>query len=146
MAKSQKELDKDVMYAKLMPSRPLTEEEAPPPPLREETGGERIALLRARLFGEPGGYPETGDGAVMLKNLMEDLILERLDDAFAKFKCCQCDHCRKDVVAIALNKLPCRYAVGSPDQLREQAKEIPTKDISVALVQAILRVRANPRH
>ncbi len=148
MAKSKKELDKDVMYAKLMPSGPPASTESGEQssllPFASESEEQKVELLHAQLFGNPNAFQDAN--TPQLVNLMEDLIVERLDEAFTKFKCCRCDRCRKDVVAVALNKLQCHYAVGTPEQLKEKAAQIPAKDISVALVQAILQVRSNPRH
>lgn len=159
MAKTKKEIDKDVMYAKLMPSsaryddfdrideEPAVPEEPDTPPSVQEDSG--LAQLRNKLFGtQPtqAMFSCGGEHSVRLINLMENLIVERLDDAFSKFNCCRCDRCRMDVVAIALNKLPTKYAVGDPTTLNRLESKISTKAISSALVQAILVVRANPRH
>lgn len=144
-AKTKNELDKDLMYSKLMPSLPQLEEAEPtqPEPEPDESG---LSTLRAKLFGDQDASGSPDDRQILLANIMEDAVMSRLDDAFAKFNCCRCDRCRKDVVALALNRLPASYQVGSPSQLEKARKSLSGKDISAALVQAILKVRANPRH
>ena len=143
-AKTKNELDKDLMYSKLMPSIPRIEQDAEPiqPEPEPDEGG--LSMLRTKLFGDQDGSPD--ERQILLVNIMEDAVMSRLDDAFAKFNCCRCDRCRKDVVALALNRLPASYQVGSPSQLEKARGALSGKDVSAALVQAILKVRANPRH
>ena len=56
------------------------------------------------------------------------------------------DRCRKDVVALALNRLSPQYQVCTPAQLAQARRELSGREISAALVQAILKVRSSPRH
>ncbi len=79
-------------------------------------------------------------------NIMELLVSDRLDSAFSKFHCCQCDKCRKDAVAAALNLLQPEYVVAEADEIDALRREHSTKEVSAALVKAILQVRAHPRH
>ena len=45
-----------------------------------------------------------------LKNYMEDLVLEKLDDVMAQYPfCCTCDQCKRDIATLALNHLQPRY-------------------------------------
>ena len=37
---------------------------------------------------------------LMLVNLNERLVADRLDEVFEKFRCCRCDRCRQDVAAL----------------------------------------------
>ena len=147
--KTRKELDKDLMYSKLMPSIPRTEEPeqseaaymSPPEP---DSGS--LSLLRSKLFGDQERPDPMDDRQTVLVNIVEDAVVERLDDAFSKFNCCRCDRCRKDEVALALNRLSPQYQVGTPAQLAQARRELSGREISAALVQAILKVRSSPRH
>lgn len=79
-------------------------------------------------------------------NVTEQLVSDKLEMAFAKFNCCKCDRCKKDVVAIALNKLKPRYIVlGAEDPIPEPDRQT-TADVTTALIQAIITVKNNPRH
>lgn len=150
--KSKNEIDKETMYKKIMPTslRPMTDR-----PLQVPIEGERPEL--APIAPDSGAAGKSivlnADGininkerATILINLMERLVVDRLDGAFTKFKCCRCDKCKKDVAALALNKLPPKYAVVEPEKATELADALEGHEVSTAIVQAIIRVRANPRH
>lgn len=82
----------------------------------------------------------------MIVNIMELLVDERLDEAIYKFHCCRCDKCRKDIVAITLNRLHPRYVVF--DEL--ESPLVPDRktvtEVAGALIKAVLAVKARPRH
>ena len=81
----------------------------------------------------------------VLVNVAELAVKERIEEAMDKFKCCQCDHCVKDVLALAVNNLPPKYIVRNE---LDQALEIRRYDADVisALVNAVIKVKQNPRH
>lgn len=159
------EFDKDYIYNLIMPSAPAadtTDLAAPavpadtPAPLpdistappAEEDEDNPITDLRNRLFSRKssGVAIPAVKREYAVVNMMELLVSERLDSAFSKFNCCQCDKCRKDAVAAALNLLPPEYVVAEIDEIDALLHEHSTKEVSAALVKAILQVRAHPRH
>lgn len=154
MAASKKGFDKEYIFNLIMPTagqEPEEEEElapapapqAPPPPEEPDS----LALLRAKVnqpFASAVQLPATKN--LVLVNLMEQLVADRLDSVFEKFNCCRCDKCRQDVAAMALNSLPAYYVVAEPDKLPELLNEAPTKDIAGAMVKAILHVKSHPQH
>lgn len=81
-----------------------------------------------------------------LVNLMEAFVEKRLDAALKKFKCCTCDRCRKDVLAIALNKLPPLYVIEADPDIRDLHERERAAQVATALVQAILAIKAHPSH
>ncbi|XYW68664.1 late competence development ComFB family protein [Oscillospiraceae bacterium LTW-04] len=81
-----------------------------------------------------------------LVNLMEAFVEKRLDAALKKFKCCTCERCRKDVLAITLNKLPPLYVIEDDPDIRDLHERERAAQVATALVQAILAVKANPTH
>lgn len=44
-----------------------------------------------------------------LVNLMEETVLEKIDQLWKGTEYCQCEKCRMDIAAYALNRLPPRY-------------------------------------
>ena len=85
---------------------------------------------------------------MILVNLMEDLVLSRLDATLMRFNCCKCNKCKKDIAAIALNKLTPKYAVisrGNEVKKTETENQYGT-EVTGALVQAIMLVKKEPRH
>lgn len=154
MPKSRKEINKDIMYGKIMPSS-LQKRGAPAPacaPLEaDET--ESIELLAqetatptpAELFDQNGvKLPQQASALVV--NLSEYLVSDKLEAAFAKFRCCQCDKCKKDVAAMALNLLKPHYVVARQEELDGLLMKYNGPEVSSAIIKAILQVRNHPRH
>lgn len=84
-----------------------------------------------------------------VQNVMETLVEEQLDRCIATSDVCNCEYCRADIKALALNKLPSRYAsrlegnlITRVDNMRRQA----STDVIAAIVEAINIVGPNPRH
>lgn len=155
MGSSKKDFDKEYIFNLIMPTGPAENsgEDAPPipqpePPAQNEPAdyGD-LALLKERIS-------QTAAPAIQLHpvkkfvlvNLMEQLVIDRLDEAFSKFNCCRCDKCRRDVTALALNMLPSHYVVTEPDALPGLLEAHDTREISAALVKAIIQVKNHPQH
>ena len=117
-------IDKEAMYKKIMPSSNQTKIVEESTPLPQPT-----PFLQPKV----------------LVNVAELAVKERIEEAMDKFKCCQCDHCVKDVLALAVNNLPPKYIVRNE---LDQALEIRRYDADVisALVNAVIKVNQNPRH
>ena len=117
-------IDKEAMYKKIMPSSNKTKIVEESTPLPQPT-----PFLQPKV----------------LVNVAELAVKERIEEAMDKFKCCQCDHCVKDVIALAVNNLPPKYIVRNE---LDQALEIRRYDADVisALVNAVIKVNQNPRH
>lgn len=85
----------------------------------------------------------------VLKNMMEDAVMQLIDQNLDKKNTCNCQQCRMDIAALALNKLPTRYvvadqgAVYNEEDLRELQEYI---DIVGAIKQSIKLVKEHPRH
>ncbi|SIS84595.1 late competence development ComFB family protein [Alicyclobacillus vulcanalis] len=62
---------------------------------------------------------------------------------------CHCDRCVDDVLAMALNHLPPRYATSDEGQLYVQVEYLRPQlrsDILRELTQAVMRVSSHPHH
>lgn len=146
MTKDKREIDKEIMFNKIMPSSLRTDSAAVKQSFTaQETSSEQPAVTNPQLFGD-GGVNLQNRQKPILVNIMEYLVIDRLDAVFEKFNCCKCDKCKKDVAAIALNKLPPKYVVIDPEKIPELVAKENGSDVSTALIQGILKVRAHPRH
>lgn len=162
MAKNKSEIDKEMMYRKIMPTaaRPLQA-----PPLRSESPEEPVSTTEpltasTRISGMPAPAqsvikkPSTTSLKIretqnmILVNIMEDLVIAKLDSTLLRFNCCKCNKCKKDIAAIALNRLTPKYIVMNENDLqkRQGIEEKYSSDVTGALVQAILAVKKEPRH
>lgn len=87
---------------------------------------------------------------IFLKNYMEDFVWGYLDEVLSKYpEICQCDICKHDIVAIALNNLPTKYVVREQGELYSKLETLDTQyriDVIAALTRAIMIVKDNPRH
>lgn len=82
-------------------------------------------------------------------NLMEQIVLDKLDHMLAECDCCKCDICRNDMAAFALNSLQPKYVNSQEGELfgrLDTSKYQNSIDIDVAVSKAIAIVSASPRH
>lgn len=155
MARTKKEIDKDFMYKKLMPSalkaaRPAADAQEETEgflPLSPESAAESAPLSgQHTVVRREVGVPFMDTQPTILINAMESVVLEKLDSVLARFKCCKCDRCKKDIVALALNKLPAKYMVLMEGRPTPDLDPQTNAQVLTAMIQAVLAVRAHPRH
>ena len=178
MSKTRTEIDKEMMYRKIMPSASRkdladqksvtenmgqgTEREGTPEseaqdgtmPLSAFAPGAQplplptAAAMAKALKRNPVTLPFKEENNMVLVNLMEDLVIARLDSTLDRFNCCKCDKCKKDIAALALNRLKPRYVVmkEGDQEKRNKAEQENGQEVTGALVQAILVVKKNPLH
>ncbi len=154
MARTKKDIDKDLMYKMLMPSGSRTakasQDTENPSGLSDEQNT-RAALeeplnQHKTIMRREVGVAFMDTQPTILVNTMESIVLEKLESALARFQCCKCDRCKKDIVAMALNKLPPKYMVLQEGQPTPDIDPQTNAQVVTAVIQAILAVRAHPRH
>ena len=154
MAGQKSEFNKDYVFNLIMPSAPIQPQEpakaAPVPPAVQEPNTaeetDTLSVLRKRLLAQPDGMRLSTPKEMLLVNLAEQMVADRLDTVFEKFNCCRCNKCKQDAAALALNMLAPHYVVATPDELPALLEQCPTKDVSAALIKAILQVKSHPMH
>lgn len=158
MAKTKKEIDKESMYKKLMPSGPRTVRTAPadaapePVPRREPAGeAEKAPQEAAGPLHRPAqprkvSVPSLDSQRTVVVNAMETAVLDKLDTVLSRCQCCRCDRCKKDIVALSLNKLPPKYMVLAEGQPAPDVDPQTNASIITAMIQAVIKVRNSPRH
>lgn len=150
MAKNASDLNTQRLYDLLMPSTQEPEMLPYDAPVEEEPdvsiSNEKLEALRQRMTtAASSALADPGEGIVLV-NLTEALVADRLDAAFDKFNCCKCDRCRKRAAAFALNELAPNYVAARVDQIEELLSGCSTRDAAAAVVRAVLRVKASPEH
>ncbi len=86
---------------------------------------------------------------MLLKNYMEDVVDQTLDEIMEWKESCGCDRCRNDIKALALNHLPPKYVVTDMGYVYSKVNQLATQfrtDITVAVTNAMKVVSKNPRH
>jgi competence protein ComFB len=86
---------------------------------------------------------------VVLKNMMESLVLEKLDEVIDKLNCCRCQKCRMDIASYALNRLPPKYVATYVGEVYSKLDTLSVQyevDLFNALYQAAQIVAENPSH
>ncbi len=124
-------IDKEAMYKKIMPSAAQKE--------RVNELNEDVSL-NTSVVQKPSYFQPK-----ILVNLAELAVKERLNEALNRFKCCECDRCIKDIMAIAVNALPPKYVLRSEQDIAVELRKYEG-DVVGALVNAVLKVKNNPRH
>lgn len=154
-SRSKKEIDKELMYQKLMPSglRELRDEEDDGGSLSGRSGDEPSyvpppAPVPSYKFTEAHrvAVPSLDNQQTFVINIMESKVIGKLDELLEHFSCCKCDRCKKDIVALALNKLPPKYMVMASGQPEPEIDKQTNAEVVSALIQAAVKVRAHPRH
>jgi competence protein ComFB len=87
--------------------------------------------------------------AGILVNLTEYLVKEWADEIIKRLGVCNCDICKNDVMALALNDLKNKYVTTNTGKLHVQLdvfKKQYETDVISALTRACVRVKASPRH
>lgn len=86
---------------------------------------------------------------VVLKNMMETLVLEKMDEVSSKLDCCQCPKCRMDIASYALNRLPPKYVATYEGEVYSKLDTLSVQyeaDLLKAVFLAAEVVKDNPRH
>lgn len=150
MAKIKKAFDRESMYKKIMPTNikridVVTEEAKGDIDIPNQiTSTKETSLFQNK---ELNLIKEEKD-EVILYNLTEKLVLEKLDAALKKMNCCKCDRCKADIVAITLNNLKPMYVVTSRENINKKIDELKeaASDVTREVIKSVLVVRKNPRH
>lgn len=113
-------------------------------PYRQENSG-IYGIITENMKEEVGGMQ------IELRNLMEELVFQRLDEILASEQSdvCRCESCRMDIAAVALNELPSRYVVTQRGATYSKAEVLQIQryvDVVAAVNKAVNLVRKNPRH
>lgn len=159
--KVKKAFDREEMYRKIMPTASREEQDEVAEALGGSTEKEILEINNSKDFEKTVVQNGTAlfqnkeikwisdsAGDVILYNITERLVVNRLEMALKKMSCCRCDRCKKDIVAIALNHLKPHYAVSTSDEIEVliEKDEKLGLEVTSAILKAILNVRKTPRH
>ncbi len=89
------------------------------------------------------------DEQLKLQNYMENVVALLMDELIKDRDMCKCEHCRLDIMAIALNKLPPKYTVTREGEVYAKIDLLSRQyhtDVIIQLLNAIDIVLKNPHH
>ena len=85
-----------------------------------------------------------------IKNCTEEVVEQMLDLVLEKYpNICQCEKCRSDIAAIALNHLPVYYVSTDKGKLIVKSRLLESQikiDVIAAITQAVEMVAKDVRH
>ena len=87
--------------------------------------------------------------SMVLKNYTRVAVEEALDTILARQGACECDTCRLDIMAIALNNLKPHYVVTEKGELFARVGKMDFQssiDVTTEISAAIETVKSRPRH
>lgn len=85
----------------------------------------------------------------LYRNIMEELAEQAYDELKDKLDCCQCDLCRNDIIAYALNQVTSKYVVTTEGYLFEKLDSMVAQnwvDLIHAITEGAAIVGEHPRH
>ncbi len=84
-----------------------------------------------------------------MKNYMEVVVDDILNDMLADLKICKCQQCLQDLKAIILNELPPKYIVTAKGEMFMAVADLTKQyrvDVMTAIVKAEKLVSKRPHH
>ncbi len=86
---------------------------------------------------------------IMPRNMMEEMVDSRLDDFMRTESVCQCERCRADIMALALNNLQPKYIVSVSGEVYTRYDALKAQfqaDVITTILCAIAVINKRPRH
>lgn len=83
------------------------------------------------------------------RNVMETIVVQKLNDLWDSLDCCKCEKCYNDIIALTLNQLEPKYVVSNEGELYVRLGELSNNqdcEILTTIAKAIKIVSENPKH
>lgn len=153
---SRREINKELMFNKIMPTRLLdnfdnfddfdedSTKDFYTTLTQDENNQVDIIDNNASNISEIKKTDNTNQ--IVLTNIIEKIVMSKIDRALEKFKICKCYFCKQQIIARTLNELMPKYVLLKEDEIDEfVANEDDTEVVSM-LVKTIINVKSNPIH
>lgn len=92
---------------------------------------------------------DKGMNGMILKNYMEEVVLNLIDDVIKDVDVCKCEKCKMDIMAISLNNLPTKYVVTEKGELYSKVNLLRLQievDVITEITKAAMMVKQRPKH
>lgn len=87
--------------------------------------------------------------SIVLKNVMEEVVLRKIDELVDNLGCCKCEQCKMDIASYVLNRVKAKYVVSLEGELMSKLDSLSVEfDIDVVkhIVEAAQIIKKNPHH
>lgn len=84
-----------------------------------------------------------------VRNIMEEIVYEKMDKVVNSLECCTCEKCRADIAAYVLNHVAPRYVASEKGELFSKVQEMTQNnetEIVMKIVSAAEIIKGSPRH
>ncbi len=82
-------------------------------------------------------------------NVMETLVINKLNEIWDTLDCCKCDKCRNDIIACTLNQMKPKYAVTEEGELYVRLCILSAEhefEVVKAIAISVRTVSEHPKH
>lgn len=86
---------------------------------------------------------------LLLKNLMEDIVIQNVNNIIGSLDVCTCEECRLDIMSYTLNRLPPKYTATTQGELMAKLDSLDKQfeaTIIATITKAAAIVKDHPRH
>lgn len=86
---------------------------------------------------------------IKTKNIMEEIVNDRMGSILVKMECCQCEQCMSDVASYVLNRIKPKYVSTVSGELFSKSVIMNTEtenELIRLIVEAANIIKENPRH
>lgn len=127
-------------------SQPATEENVPEqtePEQAEESAETSEKSEKTEEVKETVPPAETvvDDTKQIVVNVYEKILAEKIDEAIAKFKCCDCEICRNKITAAVLNAIPASYVIANREELEQIIADTDITELNKVLMRSVLQTK-----
>ena len=84
-----------------------------------------------------------------VRNIMEEIVYEKMDEIVNSLGCCTCEKCQADIAAYVLNHVAPRYVASEKGELFSKVQEMTQNnetEIVMKIVSAAEIIKGSPRH
>jgi len=153
---SKREINKELMFNKIMPTRLLdnfdnfddfdedSTKDFYTTLTQDENNQVDIIDNNASNISEIKKTDNTNQ--IVLTNIIEKIVMSKIDRALEKFKICKCYFCKQQIIARTLNELMPKYVLLKEDEIDEFVAHEDDTEVVSMLVKTIINVKSNPIH
>lgn len=87
--------------------------------------------------------------SIEFRNVMEEIVLNKVDEIIKTVDGCKCEQCRLDIASYVLNRVPTKYVATKEGSIISKVDSLDKKfeiQLVTEIAKAIQIVHENPNH